>query len=171
MSLSYHLVLSPNPGATIIPERSLVSSLTLSKFIFSAWIVFILILQLFTTPEWIIASIIDLYESWSSTYLPTSPILISYFGFYSLFKNYSNSPFLLLADKFNSLRTTLFKPSFNIKIGTSYIESASIDWITASFFTLQKELIFLLCYQKFGVRFYKPKYRTNPLSIKALTEC
>src|SRR5690606_27615198 len=120
------------------------------------------------------ASVIDLYASGSSTYLPTTPITTSFVGFFSRPKKafqLSNSGSLLV-DSFSLARTVLSNCSFNMFSGTSYIVEASIDSTTALRFTLQNKASFFrisllsLC----SVRQTKTSGCT-PYSNNVLTEC
>ena len=79
---------SPKPGATKIPSKSFKRSFTLSEVIFSEDRWERLTLHSFSAPACMNASLIDLYASGSSTYLPMSPILTSFFGCLSLNKKF-----------------------------------------------------------------------------------
>ena len=72
---------SPNPGATKIPSKSANCFSASNSAMFSAFIQDRFTLHSFTELACINASLIDLYASGSSTYLPIKAIFTSTVGF------------------------------------------------------------------------------------------
>ena len=79
--------LSPKPGAINIPSWPPSNSSTFSFSISSEDTQLTFTLHSFLAPPCIKDSAIDLYASWSSTYLPTRAIFTSFVGFFNLVKN------------------------------------------------------------------------------------
>ena len=67
------------------------------------------------------ASRMDLYESWSSTYFPTNPMVTSWVGFLCRFRNSFQlvRSGVVSSGRFSFLRVTVSSPSFSIMLGTS----------------------------------------------------
>ncbi len=112
---------SPNPGATKIPFSPFKCSETFPGVRSSEWIQRIVTLVSLDALAWINASVIDLYESCNSTYLPIRPTSTVDVGFLYFFKKLFQTVKIGCFSSLNCsfLRTTVSKPSSNIKLGTS----------------------------------------------------